>query len=73
MRDLGQVECLVRQIYGKRNVRNVLDIYKRAVINTLYGYLLFDLAIQIPHELRFRSHIAEEPPCEVVYIYGELT
>lgn len=73
MRDLGQVECLIRQIYGKRNVANVLEIYKRSVMSKLYGYLLLDLAIKTPHQLKFRSHIAGEPPCEVVYIYGEVT
>lgn len=73
MRDLGQVECLARQIYGKKHAPDVLDIYKQAVVNRAYGYLLLDLAIKTPRELQFRSNIAGEPPCEVVYTYGEFT
>ena len=73
MRDLGQVDCLVRQIYGKKHAGNVLEIYNRAVMNRPYGYLLLDLSRKTPHALKFRSHIVDEFPCEVVYIYGELT
>ena len=70
MRDLGQVECLIRQIYGKHQVSNVLDIYNRTVMKRELGYLLLDLAIKTPPKLKFRSNIVGELPCEVVYIYG---
>lgn len=72
MRDLAQVECLMRQIYGKKQANYVLEIYKRAVINKPYGYLLLDMAIKTPSTLKFRSNIAGESPCEVVYIHEEV-
>lgn len=71
MRDLAQVECLMRQIYGKQQAVNVLEIYKQAVMDKSYGYLLLDMAIKTPPTLKFRSNIAGEAPCELVYTYGE--
>ena len=73
MRDLGQIENLARQIYGKRYVSDVLEIYKRAVLHKPYGYILLDLSLKTPQQLQFRSNIVNEPPCEVVYTYGEST
>ena len=73
MRDLGQVECLARQIYGKKRAPDVVEIYKQAVLKRAFGYLLLDLSIKTPRELQFRSNIAGEPPCEVVYENGEFT
>ena len=73
MRDLAQVECLMRQIYGKKHAAHVLEIYKRAVMNKPFGYLLLDMTIKTPPALKFRTNIANEPPCEVVYTHGEIT
>ena len=72
LRDLVQVECLMRQIYGKSRAAYVLEIYKRAVMNKPFGYLLLDMTIKTPPALKFRSNIAGEPPCEVVYTHGEI-
>ena len=67
MRDFGQVENLARQIYGKRKVTDVLEIYKRAVMRKTYGYILLDLSLKTPQLLQLRSNIVGEPPCEVIY------
>ena len=73
MGDLGSTACLFRQIYDTHDANGVAQIYKRAVMNRPYGYLLLDLAIKTPGELKFRSNIVGESPCEVVYKYGKLT
>lgn len=73
IRDRGQIENLARQIYGKRYVGDVLEIYKRTVLQKPYGYVLLDLTLKTPQQLQFRSNIVGEPPCELVYTYGDLT
>lgn len=67
MRDLGQLSILSRQIFGRQYVKDVLEIYKRAVMRKTYGYILLDLSLKTPQLLQFRSNIVGEPPCELVY------
>ena len=70
-RDLGQIETLGRQLYGREKSKLFLNAYKRAVTTRPYGYLLADLSISTPEELSLRSNIADEGPCEVVYSWQE--
>ncbi len=44
-RDLSQIHCLGRQIFGKEKANQFVDIYKYAVYSRPYGYLLVDLGI----------------------------
>lgn len=71
-RDLGQIETLGRQLYGRDRAKVFLNAYKRAIIAKRYGYLLADVAITTPEELSLRSNIPGEGPCEVVYSWLEL-
>ena len=66
-RDLGQIETLGRQLFGRDCAKDVITIYKRC-ISEPYGYLLIDLGISTPELLRFRSYIVNEKEWEVVYI-----
>lgn len=70
-RDIGQVETLGRQLYGRERAKTFLTAYKRAVMEKPYGYLLADVAITTPEALSLRSNIADEGPCEVVYSWRE--
>lgn len=70
-RDLGQIETLGRQLYGRDRAKVFLNAYKRAIMAKRYGYLLADVAITTPEELSLRSNIAGEGPCEVVYSWLE--
>ena len=66
-RDLAQVETLGRQIYGKSNGKNFLDIYKKALTQNTYGYLLIDLGPTTPELLQLRTNIIGETPYQIVY------
>ena len=65
-RDLGQIECLGRQIFGKGN--KLVDLYKTVVRGRPHGYLLIDLSSNVRDALQFRSNILREfYPYELVY------
>lgn len=65
-RDMNQIECLGRQIYGKERAKEFLDIYKTALGIRDYGYLLVDLSTTSSVSHQFRSNIVGEPPHEIV-------
>lgn len=67
IRDIGQVEILGRQIFGKKNGNEFGDIYKRAISMKKYGYLLVDIAANTPEQLQLRTNIVEETLYETVY------
>lgn len=67
-RDICQLETLFRQIFGKKRVRDAIDVYKKAVLGRPYGYILIDLNPQTPEILQLRSNIVGEGgDCELVY------
>ena len=66
-RDLAQIETLGRQIYGKSNGKEFLEIYKKALAQNSYGYLLIDLAPNTPEKLQLRTNIIGETPYQIVY------
>ena len=66
-RDMGQVETLGRQLYGKGRGKDFLNIYKKALSVNTYGYLLIDLSPKTPEELQLRTNITGETPYQLVY------
>ena len=66
-RDMGQIETLGRQIYGKGNGSNFLSVYKTALSVNKYGYLLLDLGPNTPEVLQLRTNILGETPYQIVY------
>lgn len=67
-RDIFQLQCLGRQIFGREHMKSFVQIYKSVVLKQQYGYLLCDLAVNTTEELQFRTNIVDEPTCEKVYI-----
>ena len=70
-RDLGQIEVLGRQLYGRDKAKVFLKAYRHAIEGKPYGYILADVSITTPEELSLRSNVADEGPCEVVYSWQE--
>ena len=66
-RDLSQIETLGRQIYGKGNAKEFLNIYKKALSKNTYGYLLIDLGPNTPESLQLRTNIIGETPYQIIY------
>ena len=66
-RDLAQVETLGRQIYGKTNAKEFLNVYKKALSQQTYGYLLIDLGPVTPEALQLRTNIIGETPYQIIY------
>ena len=66
-RDMGQIETLGRQLYGKGNGNNFLNIYKRALSVNTYGYLLIDLGPNTPEILQLRTNILGETEYQIIY------
>ena len=66
-RDLGQVETLGRQIFGKGKTGEFIKIYKKALSVNDYGYLLIDLGAKTPELLQLRTNIIGETPYQIVY------
>ena len=66
-RDLGQIEVLGRQLYGKSKGKDFVEIYKKALSVNTYGYLLIDLGPKTPPELTLRTNIIGETPFQIVY------
>ena len=66
-RDLNQIECLGRQIYGNQRSKDFVSVYKAGLKTSTYGYLLVDLSTVSKPEIQFRTNIAGEPPYEIVF------
>ena len=66
-RDLGQIEVLGRQLYGKNKASTFVDIYKKVLTVNTYGYLLIDLGPKTPSELQLRTNMIDETPYQIVY------
>ena len=66
-RDMGQIETLARQIYGKGKGTEFLKIYKKALAANKFGYLLIDLGPNTPEELQLRTSIVGETPYQIIY------
>ena len=66
-RDLGQIEVLGRQLYGKNKASTFVDIYKKALTVNTYGYLLIDLGPKTPSELQLCTNIIDKTPYQIVY------
>ena len=66
-RDMGQIETLGRQLYGKGNGSKFLDIYKKALSVNTYGYLLIDLGPNTPESLQLRTNILGETDYQIIY------
>ena len=65
-RDMNQIECLGRQIYGNKRSKDFLQIYQTAIKRQPYGYLLVDLSVKTTPAHQFRTNIVGEHPFEVV-------
>ena len=63
-RETAQIECLSRQIYGRKNGRFLIDSFNDATREP-YGYLLIDLRPDTEEELRVRTKIFKGESCEV--------
>ena len=66
-RDLGQIEVLGRQLYGRSKASIFVDVYKKSLTVNTYGYLLTDLGPKTPPELQLRTNIIDETPYQIVY------
>jgi GTPase SAR1 family protein len=62
-RDKSQIDCLSRQMYGRRS-SFLVDCYHDATRDS-YGYLLLDLRPDSDDELRIRSRIFKDEVCEI--------
>jgi adenylate kinase family enzyme len=63
-RETAQIECLSRQIYGKKNGKFLIDAFKDATSEP-YGYLVVDLRPDTEEELRIRTKVFKGESCEV--------
>ena len=66
-RDLAQIETLGRQIYRKSNGNELLNIYKKALSENTYGYLLIDLRPNTSEKLQLGTNILGETPYQIIY------
>ena len=66
-RDMGQIETLGRQLYGRGKSRDFVEIYKRALSVNTFGYLLVDLAADTPESLQLRTNILNETSYQIIY------
>ncbi len=67
-RDIYQIECLGRQLYGRERAKHFVEIYKNVVLRRDHGYLLCDLSPNASEEIQLCTNIVDEPPCEKVYL-----
>lgn len=68
-RDLSQIECLGRQLFGKTHAKDLVEIYETVVQATPHGYLLIDLSPGTPVQLRLRSYVVDERPYQSVFTW----
>ena len=66
-RDLGQIETLGRQLFGKSKSSDFINIYKKALSANTYGYLLIDLGAKTPENLQLRTNIVDETDYQIIY------
>ena len=66
-RDLGQIEVLGRQLFGRKKAFDFTEIYKRALSYNKFGYLLVDLSPNTPEELHLRTNIVGESEYQVIF------
>ena len=65
--DLGQIEVLGRQLYGKSKASAFVDVYKKALAINTYGYLLINLELKTSPELQLHINIIDKTPYQTVY------
>ena len=70
-RDMNQIECLGRQIFGKCRSKEFLEVYQTALKQRPFGYLLVDLSVKSSVVNQFRTNIVGEPPHEIVIRWKE--
>ena len=66
-RDIGQIEVLGRQLFGRKKGSDFTDIYKKALSYNKYGYLLVDLGPNTPEDIQLRTNILGETEYQVVF------
>ena len=66
-RDMGQIEMLGRQLFGRGKGGEFVEIYKKAMSVNTYGYLLIDLSAKTPTALQLRTNILGETEYQIVY------
>lgn len=67
-RDVSQVLCLGRQIFGKDKAKFLLKAYQKTLSSFQHGHILIDLQCRTPAELQIRSNVFKgEYPFEIVY------
>ena len=66
-RDMGQVELLGRQLFGRNKSIDFGEIYKKALGLRNYGYLLIDIAATTSELIQLRTNIVGEAPFELIY------
>ena len=66
-RDMGQIETLGRQFFGRSKGSDFTEIYKRALSYNKYGYLLVDLSPNTPEELQLRTNILRETEYQIIF------
>lgn len=66
-RDLSQIETLGRQIAGKSHGKTVVEVYRRALRENAFGYLLIDTTVK-RSILQFRTNVFnEDGKREIIY------
>ena len=66
-RDIGQIEIIGRQLFGRKKSSDFVEIYKRALSYNKYGYLLVDLGPDTAEELQLRTNIVGETEHQVIF------
>lgn len=66
-RNLKQISTLAQQI-SPGNYKTIVSIYEAATRAEGYSYLLLDLTHSCPAELRYRSHLFDQPGIVRVYV-----
>ena len=66
-RDIGQIEVIGRQLFGRKKTSDFAEIYKRALSYNKFGYLLVDFGPNTPEELQLRTNIVRETVYQVIF------
>ena len=67
-RDVSQIECIGRQVFGKAKSKSFVAAYMKNMSTFTHGHILIDLQCRTPTEIQVRGNIFKKDyPYELVY------
>lgn len=66
-RNIGQIKLFAKSFLADSQIENFLEVYRKTVLKTRYGYILIDFLKDFDSPLVIRTHLFGEQPFEIAF------